>query len=571
MDSRVSAPYNAELPFHRGPDSALPSTASTTGVSPAEEHGCSIQVGVGFVPAAHTAEVFAVSAGGVDKPAGRTRLARVRGGDFDQASARRLQLVAEHGAERRPSGAVDLAPESAAHHSLDVQLLDDHDAVALGVAGRENVENVLALTADLPVQRGDAHPRPGVAGGALQATADNAHRSRETTQTSLQVLRILDQRAVGVGQQVGHAAVDGDDRTHTERGLRKIPLALDDGEPLVHLTDERASLRDAEEGPVQDREDRAQLREHDARRRHTEDPGVWLGDIDDVPPLLLPPGTATEPLEVPLPRRIKIHEQLRAHIARHIGQPRNLGAQFSQLVDLVEGAGHSRPAPQGDQALLVGDVPQGAQPTLPLAQAGFLLRRRVDAVAEAPADQHSAPRPHMLGALDVPRDRLGRDLARRADVEGRRPQVAASKLNPERSEFSKERSGRDPLEPLDRQRGRNGWRRRKERFFWKVNGKGGDVTIRLTDSLGRSARTSSVSPRSALPHLVWQKGLMVPLPVVAIGRENSLLQGPLSTRSRGILNDTPPHVGVWKSSPEVSPPGRRSGCDLTSPSRRRRG
>ena len=134
MFSRVSAPCNAELPFHRAAYFAGSSTASITAVSAAEEHLSGVQIRVGPVPAGHAAEDFAEPARGVNHAAGRTGLTGVVSLNLDEGPARGRQLIAEHRTERRPSGAVDLAAEATAHHPLDVQILDDHDAVALGVA-----------------------------------------------------------------------------------------------------------------------------------------------------------------------------------------------------------------------------------------------------------------------------------------------------------------------------------------------------------------------------------------------------------------------------------------------------
>jgi hypothetical protein len=65
LNSRVSAPYDAELPFRREPDGAYPSTASIPEVSSAEMHACRIQICVGLVPAGHAAEPIALAARGV--------------------------------------------------------------------------------------------------------------------------------------------------------------------------------------------------------------------------------------------------------------------------------------------------------------------------------------------------------------------------------------------------------------------------------------------------------------------------------------------------------------------------
>jgi len=87
LDSRVSAPHDAELPFHRPADSAEASTASLPEVSSAEEHACRVQIGVGLVPAGHAAEPIALVAGGVHDAARRTGLAGVRGRHLHEPAA----------------------------------------------------------------------------------------------------------------------------------------------------------------------------------------------------------------------------------------------------------------------------------------------------------------------------------------------------------------------------------------------------------------------------------------------------------------------------------------------------
>src|SRR5438132_957308 len=312
-------------------------SATLPEVSSAEEHACRVEIGVGLVPAGHAAEPIALAAGGVHDAARRTGLAGVRGRHLYQPAARCLQLVAEHHAERRPPGPGEVAAEPAAQHPGHVEPLDDHHAVALGVAGRENVQDVGALAADRAVQLGDAEPGLRPALRALRSACEDTLRVGQSAQAGVQMLRVRDQAAVGIAQQVRHAAVDRHDRPGSPRRLWHLLLTLDRHEPLIHLAGERVALRFPHEGSVQDRPDRAELREGHAARSDPKDARMRLGDGHRVPPLLLPPGPAGQPLEVPLPRGIELHEHLRADVTGHLGQPRDLSPQLGQLVDLVEG------------------------------------------------------------------------------------------------------------------------------------------------------------------------------------------------------------------------------------------
>src|SRR5207302_11429095 len=175
-----------------------------------------------------------------------------------------------------------------------------------------NVQDVGALAADRAVQLGDAKPGPRPALRALRSARDDTLSVGQSAKAGVQMLRVGDQGAVGIAEQVRHAAIDRHDRPWSPLRLWHLLLTVDRHEPLVHLAGDRAARRGPHEGSVQDRPDRAELREGHAVRGDTKDAGMRLGDGPRVPPLLLPPGPAGQPLEVPLPRGIELHEYLRA-------------------------------------------------------------------------------------------------------------------------------------------------------------------------------------------------------------------------------------------------------------------
>ena len=86
------------------------------------------------------------------------RLAGIRGGYFDHRASGPGHLVPEHVGELAPAGVEDASGEAGVRldHVADLKLLEDDDAVALGVAAREYVKKVLALASHLSVQDGDA-------------------------------------------------------------------------------------------------------------------------------------------------------------------------------------------------------------------------------------------------------------------------------------------------------------------------------------------------------------------------------------------------------------------------------
>jgi putative transposase len=254
------------------------------------------------------------------------------------------------------------------------------------------MENMVALPAYLALQTGDL-------GGGLFPVVAPFLRSGETPlrphdlrRHPVEVARVLDEATLAVGDDVRHAAVERDRGASPARRFGGLQLADDAGKPLIAVANERARLWRALERAVDDDLQRAELREDQPVEAEAPNLRVWLTQPQRVAPLALVARTATQPLERALPRLVEFDQELCAHVARHVGQPRRLGAERRQLVDLVE---RRRVAPfvlrtrEPDQALLVREVPEPAQGAFPRPKPCRLVGRRVDAEAEGLAHEHA--------------------------------------------------------------------------------------------------------------------------------------------------------------------------------------
>src|ERR1700729_3075984 len=83
-------------------------------------------------------------------------LTGVRGGHFDKLASGPGHLVAEHLGKPSPASIENAARETSVRldHVADLELLENDDAVALGVAAREYVKEMFALPTHLAMQDG---------------------------------------------------------------------------------------------------------------------------------------------------------------------------------------------------------------------------------------------------------------------------------------------------------------------------------------------------------------------------------------------------------------------------------
>ncbi|MEY4512512.1 MAG: hypothetical protein RLZZ450_4634 [Pseudomonadota bacterium] len=121
------------------------------------------------------------------------------------------------------------------------------------------------------------------------------------------------------------------------------------------------------------------------------DLGVRLSEPEKTTPLALPARLPSDTLKAALPGLVELDQQLRAHVAWDVCQPRQFSPQRCQLADLVERcvvAALVTWATKAQAPLLVGKVPQEAQRRLPPEQTRLLLSCRVHTKAECFANEH---------------------------------------------------------------------------------------------------------------------------------------------------------------------------------------
>lgn len=344
------------------------------------------------VTAARTAKSLAATGLFVHDAAGGARLRAVLGRNFDELAAVPSELVAKHLDESAPAGARDVPGEvRILDHTLDVQLLDDDRAVALGVGGRQAVQNVFTLAPHLAVEAHDADLGLLSVLRSFLASTDDALSVSEAAQGRLEMFGILHEQAVGVTDQVREAAVDGNHRFRALDGFDRFDLADDGSEPLVAFAFEGAGFWFAFDRSMDDGAQVAELWE--AQDVAVEPPSlwVWLRKAEEVLAASLPSRGTRKLLEAALPGLVELDKELSADVARDIGQPWGLFAEFGQLSYLVKRSGESPLIARSGQthsALLVGKVPEPAQRRLPGHQPHLLDRRRVDTAAERLADHH---------------------------------------------------------------------------------------------------------------------------------------------------------------------------------------
>ena len=106
---------------------------------------------------------------------------------------------------------------------------------------------------------------------------------------------------------------------------------------------------------------------------------------EGVASLPLPPRRTGELGEASLPRLLQLNEELAAHVARDVDQPRESSTKLGQLVDLVEGRGVDALASGSGVAelpLLESQVPQKPKGVVPSREPRELSLVGVDAVSE---------------------------------------------------------------------------------------------------------------------------------------------------------------------------------------------
>ena len=329
----------------------------------------------------------------VDVLAHGARLRAVSRRYFDQSSATPREFVAQHVGELRPAGTGNAACKAVVlDHALDVQLLDHDGAVALGVVVTETVKQVLALTSHLAVDTRHVGSCFCSAMGSFLSSCYNALCMSESDKRSLKMSWVGFEPTIGVGEQVGDAAIDGDTGLGASSWFWRINLAEDSSKPLIPVSTYRAGLGPPLEWPVHDTAKVTELRKPQSRSVEAPHLRVRFTEPENVSAAPLPVRLHGDALETSLPSLVQLDQRLRTDVAGDGCEPRKRGPQRGQRVDLVEGCWISlglAAAREAHQPLLKGEVPEEPESRLPCRQPSHLAWGRVDAEAESLADQHT--------------------------------------------------------------------------------------------------------------------------------------------------------------------------------------
>ena len=197
----------------------------------------------------------------VDVLACEALLRAVRSGYEADRSAGPSLLVAGHPPERRPSRICDSTCAVPTHHPRNVQVLQYNDTVTLGVSCRVLVRKVMPSSSDLAVLSHDIPLGFCLVLGSFFSTVDFSLGSSESFQRSFQVPQTGDQLSVRSACEVDDAAIDRDRGTCSWDRIWDRNFANDRCEPLVPVTNERASLGCTFEWPMDDCTDLPELGE----------------------------------------------------------------------------------------------------------------------------------------------------------------------------------------------------------------------------------------------------------------------------------------------------------------------
>jgi hypothetical protein len=341
-----------------------------------------------------------------DMPASGACLRGISGRNLSNMPAGPRQLVAQALDKSAPAGVQDapvqagLLPDIAPRlldgangtcgHALNMKLLNDDCAVALGVGGAEIVNEVLALPPHLVVDAGDASLGLVSVLGSFLFLGEAALSAREALHGVSVEFRRLDESAVAVGDDIDNTTIERDHWFDSNRRLDDLYFARNRREPLVAVAANGACLRLSFQRPMNDGADATELRKADSGSVNPPDLRMWLSHTETIAPLSFPVWSMRNPLEASLPSLVELIEELGADVSWDVSEPRKLGAELCELHPLTKRCGEDSfvlGTSETHEALLVGQVPQEAQRGLPRRQTRCLLGGRVDTVLEALAYQ----------------------------------------------------------------------------------------------------------------------------------------------------------------------------------------
>ncbi|KKN04626.1 hypothetical protein LCGC14_1095520 [marine sediment metagenome] len=416
-----SAPRDTEFLLHRTPYFSESSTDCTTVDSTAEKYKGSVGISMRGMSARDAGKPrLCLATVRCNVTTSSTRLRAVRGRYLDKRAAGPVTFIAQHLDQPTPASIENAAVETgfsadvaagvcsgpfgATGHIPQLQFLDDHRTVVLGVAIRDLMQVPVPLPANCAVDSGDTASRFLLIGTPFLASGDHALCAGETLKTLLQVRRLWNKSTSGIGDEIDHAAVEGDWVAAWSNRICDNELADDAGKPLVPIAYDAARLRCAFEWSMDHCLEQTEFGEADAAILQSPDFGMRFAQRHRISALALPARLHRKPLKAALPRFVELDEQLRADVPWDISKPWKLSAKPGQLLALVKGRVVSPLAAwtcEAKQPLLMGQVPQIAQRVLPRIKTHDLCYGRIDPIAVGFVN-----RPHQINVSEFS-DTLG--------------------------------------------------------------------------------------------------------------------------------------------------------------------
>jgi hypothetical protein len=338
--------------------------------------------------------------------------------NFRQLTSLPGELVPEELSQEAPSLIEDAAGESSVgpDHIADLEILDHDGAVALGVVVTELVTKGLPLPPNLAVKICNANLRFLSVVRSFLSSRDGTLDASKSLEGFAVKTRGFDEHAVRIGDNVRDTSINGDDGLGLGARINHLDFAGDAHEPLIAVSLERAGLGLSFEGPMDNGSEVTELRETDRRTVQPPSFRVWFCQAEVITAFPLEARGTGHPFEAALPRLVEFDEELSTNVAGNICEPRKLGTEVREFVDLVERTGEAAFIPWTGIAhspLLKSQIPQPAKSTFPLTESLDLSLAWVDAVTERLAHQHSRNYAVGLRCRQAARPRASRRTARR--------------------------------------------------------------------------------------------------------------------------------------------------------------
>lgn len=227
---------------------------------------------------------------------------------------------------------------SALRHVLDLQPLNNHRAVVLGVVMTLAMQNRFALATCRSVQSGDDGSRLLLILGSLLPARHRSLRTRELFADVLERTQARNNTAVRVGNQIDDASIDGNGSFDAANRVKQLYFNDYRREPRVTVPNQCACPDLTTRFSVDHCANCAKLRKYyksitsctfDAKP-------LWRNHGCTIQAFAFPVRHTAESLEAALPCLVELDEQLSTDVARYICKPRQLGTQISQFLHLAE-------------------------------------------------------------------------------------------------------------------------------------------------------------------------------------------------------------------------------------------